>query len=97
MLTAERSATPMPDSRVGLYYDPLFLGHDTVGHIESIERVAAPLRLLEESGVAGRMVRRACRDATEEEIERIHDPRLMHVRSPCRRGPGDTARRATWK
>ena len=58
MLTAERSATPMPDSRVGLYYDPLFLGHDTVGHIESIERVAGPLRLLEESGVAGRMVRR---------------------------------------
>src|SRR5438552_491346 len=76
----------MPD--VALYYDPLFLGHNTVGHIESIERVAGPLRLLEESGLAQRLARPECRDATEEELGRVHT--LAHVermRHVAERGP----------
>jgi acetoin utilization deacetylase AcuC-like enzyme len=58
----------------GLYYDPLFLAHDTLGHIESIDRVASCLRLLEDSGMASRLERPECRDATDEELSRIHRP-----------------------
>src|SRR5581483_8154795 len=58
-----------------LYYDPLFLGHETLDHPERPARVASALRLLEESGVADRLARPACRDASEEELLRIHDRR----------------------
>jgi len=58
-----------------LYYDPLFLGHETLDHPERPARVATALRLLEESGLAARLARPACRDASEEELLRIHDRR----------------------
>ena len=59
---------------VGLYYDPLFLSHDTLTHIEAASRVESCLLLLEESGLAGRLERPACRDATVEEMTRLHRP-----------------------
>jgi len=62
----------MPD--VALYYDPLFLGHDTLGHPESIDRVASCLRLLEDSGVAARLARPQCRDASVAELSLVHAP-----------------------
>src|SRR5688500_17444101 len=58
----------------GLYYDPLFLDHDTIDHPERPARVEACLRLLEESGVAARLERPPCRDATIDELARVHDP-----------------------
>jgi acetoin utilization deacetylase AcuC-like enzyme len=73
---------------VALYYDPLFLGHDTVSHIESASRVEACLRLLEDSGVISRLNRPDCRDATVEELGRIHNPRYIEsVRRIGERGP----------
>ena len=73
---------------VALYYDPLVLGHDTVGHIESIARVEGSLRLLEESGVIHRLAQRQCRDATEEELGRIHTPaHIGYMRHAGERGP----------
>jgi acetoin utilization deacetylase AcuC-like enzyme len=83
-----RSEWRVPDRPVALYYDPLFLGHDTVGHIESISRVEGPLRLLEESGVLERLSRRQCRDATEEELGRIHErAHIEYMRYAGERGP----------
>src|SRR5687768_9220618 len=77
----------MPES-VALYYDQLFLGHDTLTHIESISRVESCLRLLEESGVALRLERPACRDATDEELGRIHSWRhIENMRHVGDRGP----------
>jgi acetoin utilization deacetylase AcuC-like enzyme len=74
--------------KVALYYDPLFLGHDTIDHPESIARVRTSLELLESSGVAGRLVRPACRDATEEELRRIHTQRhIEQMRHAGLRGP----------
>ena len=73
---------------VGLYYDPLFLQHDTVGHIVSSDRVTACLSLIEASGLAKRLERPACRDATEAELARIH--KLEHIarmRRVGERGP----------
>jgi acetoin utilization deacetylase AcuC-like enzyme len=60
---------------VGLYFAPLFLGHDTLDHPERIERVSTSLALLESSGVAERLARPQCRDASEEELLRIHTAR----------------------
>jgi acetoin utilization deacetylase AcuC-like enzyme len=60
----------MPD--VALYYDPLFLGHDTISHPESIARVQTCIDLLEQSRLASRMARPECRDATDDELRLIH-------------------------
>lgn len=61
-------------TNVGLYYDPLFLEHDTLTHIENADRVASCLTLLEASGLAARLARPDCRDATLEELSRVHRP-----------------------
>jgi acetoin utilization deacetylase AcuC-like enzyme len=62
----------MPD--VALYYDPLFLEHDTLDHPEGKARLEAAMRLLEASGLLDRVARPACRDATPAEIARVHRP-----------------------
>lgn len=77
----------MPDN-VALYYDQFFLGHDTLTHIESISRVESCLRLLEDSGVAELLARPQCRDATDEELARVHT--MKHIANMKRvgdRGP----------
>lgn len=77
----------MPD-RVALYYDPLFLGHDTLTHPENASRLQACLRLLEESGLTKRLARPECRDATEDELTLIHDRRYVDwLRRVGERGP----------
>jgi acetoin utilization deacetylase AcuC-like enzyme len=63
--------------RVALYYDPLFLQHDTLDHPEKASRVSTALQLLETSHVVDRLQRPACRDATEEELFRVHVPRMV--------------------
>jgi len=61
-------------ANVALYYDPLFLGHDTINHPESIARVATCIRLLEDCGLASRLTRPECRDATPDELALVHTP-----------------------
>jgi acetoin utilization deacetylase AcuC-like enzyme len=75
-------AAPMSD--VALYYDPLFLGHDTLTHPERAARVEACLRLLEESGLADRLERPPCRDASPEELALVHHP--AHIERMRRAG-----------
>ena len=70
--------------RVALYYDPLFLGHDTLGHPESAARLEACLGLLEESGLAARLEHPPCRDATEDELALVHS--VGHVERVRRLG-----------
>jgi acetoin utilization deacetylase AcuC-like enzyme len=62
----------MSSDSVALYYDPLFLGHDTLSHPESMARVQACIRLLDESGLTQRLARPQCRDASEDELALIH-------------------------
>jgi acetoin utilization deacetylase AcuC-like enzyme len=68
---------------VALYYDPLFLGHDTLTHPENASRVEACMSLLETSGLLSRVERPECRDATIDELSRIHTSahieRMQHV------------------
>jgi len=71
-----------------LYYDPLFLGHDTLSHPESPARVEACLRLLAGSNLWQLLERPACRDATEEELGRIHTPaHIERMKRVGERGP----------
>ncbi len=73
---------------VALYYDPLFLGHDTLDHPESIARVQACLALLEESGLWGCLEHPLCRDATDDELARIHTrAHIEQMRHVGARGP----------
>jgi acetoin utilization deacetylase AcuC-like enzyme len=73
---------------VALYYDPLFLDHDTLRHPESGARVTACLQLLEDSGIASRMERPSCRDATPEELSRVHAAQYVErVRRLSAQGP----------
>ena len=66
-------------ANVGLYYDPLFLGHETFTHPENGGRVEACLALLESSGLAARLQRPSCRDAADDELARVHTRRHIEA------------------
>jgi acetoin utilization deacetylase AcuC-like enzyme len=75
-------------SNVALYYDPLFLGHDTLTHAENAARVEACMRLLEDSGLAARLERPSCRDAAEDELALIHTAaHIQRMQRVGERGP----------
>jgi acetoin utilization deacetylase AcuC-like enzyme len=57
---------------IALYYDPLFLEHDTMDHPERAARVSNCLQLLESSGLLKKLERPACEDATDEQIALVH-------------------------
>ncbi len=72
----------------GLYYDRLFLAHDTLDHIESARRVESCLELLDKTGLLRRVDQPACRDATEAELTRVHTAAYVEqVRHIAERGP----------
>jgi acetoin utilization deacetylase AcuC-like enzyme len=76
--------------RVALYDDPLFLQHDAgFGHPERPERVEAIAEGLRVSGLAARMSARPPRDATPDELLRVHT--RDHVESVAA-GAGQTVR-----
>src|SRR5690349_6840681 len=55
-----------------LYYDPLFLEHNTGRHPEHAGRLRAIIERLDASGVADRCTRLACPPATIDRLVRIH-------------------------
>jgi acetoin utilization deacetylase AcuC-like enzyme len=57
---------------VALYYDPLFLEHDTQNHPERAARLSTTLQLLESSGLAARLQRPACEDVDNDVIGLVH-------------------------
>ena len=68
-----------------------FVEHDTGrGHPERSARLAAVLAGVAGSGLAGGAVAFGPRPATREEVERVHDVRLVdQLEAFCRRGGGD--------
>ena len=75
-------------TEVALYYDPLFLEHDTINHPESLDRVRACMRLLEESSLTYRLPQPECRDASLEELTRVHAPEhVERMRGVGMQGP----------
>ena len=62
---------------VGYVYDPIYLEHDVPGHPESPGRLRAIVSHLEAAGMLGRMAQVPPRDATVEELARVHAPALV--------------------
>ena len=73
---------------VALYYDPLFLEHDTLNHPESAARVSACIDLIESSGLGARLPRPRARDATQDELALVHSTsHIERIRRAGEQGP----------
>ncbi|MDD4860381.1 MAG: histone deacetylase [Dehalococcoidales bacterium] len=57
---------------VGYVYDPIYLRHDTGGHVESARRLETIMAHLEECGILPRLTPIKPRAATIEEITQVH-------------------------
>ncbi|MGE0058865.1 MAG: histone deacetylase [Dehalococcoidia bacterium] len=64
---------------IALYYDPLFLEHDTGNHPEKAVRVSTCMQLLESSGLIKKLERPVCEDATEEQLQLVHTPEEIEM------------------
>ena len=74
---------------VGLVYDPVYLGHDTGEHPENEQRLEAIVSRLKESGLWEKLVHIAPRQATMEELLRVHSERhILSVRQMAQAGGG---------
>ncbi|MEW6034693.1 MAG: histone deacetylase [Chloroflexota bacterium] len=74
---------------VGLVYDPMYLEHDTGGHVECARRLVAVTSLLQSSGLDKKLTQLKPRPASQEEIERVHDRGyIAGIRNVAARGGG---------
>jgi acetoin utilization deacetylase AcuC-like enzyme len=74
---------------VGLVYDPIYLEHDTGGHVENRRRLEETTALLEQTGLWQKLVHISPREATQKELELVHAPEhISRVESVCHRGGG---------
>jgi acetoin utilization deacetylase AcuC-like enzyme len=75
--------------KVGLVYDPIYLEHDTGGHVENASRLREVMGLLEREGVLGRLVALQPRPATPDELAQVHTREyIAHIESAAHRGGG---------
>jgi len=66
--------------KTGLFYDPIFLRHDTGSHPENAGRLSAIMDKLKEDRLLERVEQRTSRAATEKEISSVHGVEYMrHV------------------
>jgi acetoin utilization deacetylase AcuC-like enzyme len=74
-LTALKIPDPCHCSRMTLlYYDPLFLEHDTGRHPEQPERLRQIAAQLEQTGLAAQCARPRWQPASRERLEYVHEP-----------------------
>jgi len=73
-----------------VFYDPIYLDHDTgFGHPERAERLEVTMKMLEKSGLAGKVRIISPRDATVEEIQLVHPMHYIEkVKSMAESGGG---------
>jgi acetoin utilization deacetylase AcuC-like enzyme len=75
--------------RVGLVYDPIYLEHDTGGHVENSRRLVEILSHLTKTGINDKLTSLAPRAASVEELEMIHAPEyISYVRARAAEGGG---------
>ena len=68
-------------------YSPIFLEHAEAFHIEAPDRLRAIMRVLDETGLRGRLTALAPTRATDEQILAVHTPRhLEKIRAFAERG-----------
>ena len=65
-------------SHTGFVYDDIFLKHEVMpGHPERPERLMAILEMLDETGLGAELRRIAPREATVEDVARVHEPHYI--------------------
>jgi acetoin utilization deacetylase AcuC-like enzyme len=71
-------------------YDPIFLEHNRVGHVERRERLEATMQLLDESGLLGKMVELEATPVSEEHLLAVHHQHYVdQAMDVARRGGGN--------
>ncbi len=74
----------------GYVYDPQYLEHDRPGHVERRERLEATMRVLEETGLLGRLVKVEASPVPMEHLMEVHVQQYVdQVRQVCARGGGN--------
>jgi len=75
--------------KVGLVYDPIYLKHDTGGHVESARRLEAIISHLEESGLKKQLTPLKPRAASVEELSLVHTKQhISYIRGVAKKGGG---------
>ncbi len=74
---------------VGLVYDPIYLEHDTGSHVENAQRLIATMSFIEENKLKDKLVLLPPRQATEEELSKVHAPEyIAHIQKQAESGGG---------
>jgi len=75
--------------KVGVVYDPVYLGHDPGEHPENRHRLEAIVSRLQETGLWEKLTHIAPRPATMEELRRVHsESHIRYVRELVESGGG---------
>jgi acetoin utilization deacetylase AcuC-like enzyme len=74
---------------VGLVYDPIYLKHDTGGHVENAGRLEATISHLEETGLKKQLTPLKPRAASVEELALVHTKEhISHIQDVAGKGGG---------
>jgi len=74
---------------VGYVYDPIYLKHDTGGHVENANRLEAIISHLEQTGLKQQLTHIKPRAATVEELSLVHHKQyISHIQDAAQRGGG---------
>jgi acetoin utilization deacetylase AcuC-like enzyme len=74
---------------VGYVYDPIYLKHDTGGHVENADRLQATISHLEETGLKQELTLIKPRPASVEELSLVHTKEhISHIRDVAKKGGG---------
>jgi len=76
-------------TKVGLVYDPIYLKHDTGGHVENARRLKAIMAQLEQTGLKAKLTEIKPRPATTKELCLVHEEQhVFHIQDIAERGGG---------
>jgi acetoin utilization deacetylase AcuC-like enzyme len=74
---------------VGYVYDPIYLKHDTGGHVESSKRLEAIISHLEQTGLKSQLKLIKPRAASVEELALVHQKQyISHIQETAQKGGG---------
>lgn len=74
---------------VGLVYSPIYLEHDTGGHMENAARLSSVIEVLEKTNMVAQIVSVAPRAATIDELAKVHSTEyISYVESSAKAGGG---------
>jgi len=75
--------------KVGYVYDPIYLKHDTGGHVENAGRLEAIISHLEQTGLKSQLTPVKPRSASVEELSLVHDKQyISHIQDTAQKGGG---------